>query len=84
MWDEQERFSKVFSKSLTWLMAIIGVLLAAISLATGNPAPFFGFLLLLVALIGAMLVISLAYGFAAICVGGLLLGVHSLVNCCVR
>jgi hypothetical protein len=53
MWDEQERFAKVVSKIFTWLLAALGILLAAISLATGMPVFFYAFLLLLGALLAA-------------------------------
>jgi hypothetical protein len=71
MWDEQERFAKGVSKLSMWVLVVFGVVLAAISLATGMPQFFFAFLLLLAALVG----VSQLYGFVALSVGGLLLAI---------
>ena len=42
--DEQERFAKGIATIFAWLLALFGVVLAAISLATGIPDFFFVFL----------------------------------------
>ena len=78
MWDEQERFAKGIATIFAWLLALFGVVLAAISLATGIPDFFFGFLLLLAALAATVLI----YGLVAASIGGVLLGITSGVACC--
>ncbi len=80
MWDEQERFAKVVSKIFTCLLAVFGVVLTALSLATGIPDFFFGFLLLL----GALAAITLVYGLVAVSVGGLLVAITSGATYCFR
>ncbi len=80
MWDEQECFAKVVSKIFTWLLAVFGVVLAALSLALGIPDFFFGFLLLL----GALAAITLVYGLVAVSLGGLLLAITSGATYCFR
>ncbi len=80
MWDEQERFAKAVSKVFMWLLAFFGVVLAALSLASGIPDFFLGFLLL----IGALAAITLVYGLVAVSLGGLLLAVTSGATYCFR
>jgi hypothetical protein len=71
MWDEQERFARVVARHFTWFLALLGVVLAAVSLATGDPEFFFTFLLIL----AILATFTLAYGVVTVIVGGLLLGV---------
>jgi hypothetical protein len=71
MWDEQERFATVVSKIFMWLLAVFGVVLAAFSLETGKPDLFFGFLMVL----GALGLITLVYGLAAVTAGGMLFAI---------
>jgi hypothetical protein len=80
MWDEQERFAKGVSQVSTWLLVVLGVVLAANSLATGMPGFFFAFLLVL----GAFAAVSLVYGLVAVCVGGLLFGGSNGVTRCLH
>jgi len=80
MWDEQECFAKVVAEIFTWLLAVFGVVLAALSLASGIPDFFFGFLLLL----GALAAITLVYGLVAVSLGGLLLAITSGATYCFR
>ena len=70
MWDEQERFANVVSKTVTWLVVALGVVLAATSLALGSFEIFLAYLMFL----GILVAIALSYGLAAGCVGGVLLG----------
>ena len=79
MWDEQEGFGKIVTRGFTWVLAALGVGLAAASLATGSPEFFLAFLQVL----GYVAVIVLAYGLVAGCVGGVLLGSHWGLNRCV-
>jgi hypothetical protein len=80
MWDEQERFAKLVSKTLAWLMGVFGVAIAALSLASGTPDFFFGFLFL----IGALAVLTLVYGLVAVSLGGLLFALTSGATSCFR
>ncbi len=80
MWDEQERFAKAVSKIFTCLLAVVGVVIAVLSLASGIPDCFFGFLLLL----GALAAILLGYGVAAVSLRGLLLGITGGAAYCFR
>jgi hypothetical protein len=80
MWDEQERFTKLVSMTLAWLMAVFGLAIAALSLAAGTPDFFLGFLFLL----GALAVITLVYGLVAVSLGGLLFALTSAATYCFR
>jgi hypothetical protein len=80
MWDEQERFAGLLSKFFFYLMAVFGIILAALSFIAGNPAPFVGFLLLLAGL-AAM---TLLYGLVAVSIGGVLLGISRGLTYCFR
>ena len=80
MWDERESFANVVSRIFIWLLAISGVVLAAASLAAGNPGPFVGFLLLL----AGLAFMTLIYGLVAVSVGGVLLAIASGLTFCFR
>jgi uncharacterized membrane protein len=73
MWDEQERFAERATKAFTSLLGIAGVALTAISVATGDPDPFYGFLMML----GVVATFTLGYGLVALIVGAMLFGVAS-------
>lgn len=80
MWDEQERFARLVSKFFLYLMAVSGVVLAALCVAAGDPYPFVGFLLLL----AGLAVMTLIYGLVAVSIGGVLLGISSGLTYCFR
>lgn len=80
MWDETERFARSVVRAFAWLLAALGVALAAASLAAGRIEFFAAYLLIL----GLLAAIGLGYALAIGGVGLVLLGLIRGISYCLR